>query len=73
MDHDTPPRARSAASPAREVELKLETDRTALQRLKKAAPPPGFTVARAVTKPLQSIYFDTPDLALKTACRIAIA
>uniref|UniRef100_UPI003BA9715C CYTH and CHAD domain-containing protein n=1 Tax=Stappia sp. TaxID=1870903 RepID=UPI003BA9715C len=67
MDHDTPPRARSAASPAREVELKLETDRTALQRLKKAAPPPGFTVARAVTKPLQSIYFDTPDLALKTA------
>lgn len=67
MNQHTSPRAQSAPSPAREVELKLETDRAALQRLKKAAPPAGFTVARAVTRQLQSIYFDTPDLALKTA------
>ncbi|WP_417771643.1 CHAD domain-containing protein [Stappia sp.] len=50
-----------------ETELKLELDKADLQRLKKAAAPAGFSVARAVTRPLASIYFDTPDLALKRA------
>ena len=49
----------------REIELKLELDERALARLKTARPPTGFSVERAVTRALRSIYFDTPDLALK--------
>ncbi|WP_349358450.1 CYTH and CHAD domain-containing protein [Stappia sp.] len=51
----------------REIELKLELGEDALKRLKSASAPDGFAVERAVTRTLRSIYFDTPDLALKGA------
>lgn len=53
--------------PAREIELKLELDRAALARLKKIAAPDGYTVARALTRPLASVYYDTPGQALRAA------
>ena len=51
----------------REIELKLELETTAQDALKRAGSIDGFTASRAVNKTLQSIYFDTPDQALRKA------
>ncbi|SDU38346.1 CYTH and CHAD domain-containing protein [Stappia sp. ES.058] len=51
----------------REIELKLELTADALKRLKTAPAPAGFSVERARTRVLRSIYFDTPDMALRRA------
>lgn len=51
----------------REIELKLELDPSAQDTLKRMGAIDGFTAGRAVTKTLQSIYFDTPDQALRKA------
>ncbi len=51
----------------REIELKLELDPVAQDALKRAGAIEGFTASHAVTKTLQSIYFDTPDQALRNA------
>ena len=51
----------------REIELKLELDQSAQDTLKRMGAIDGFTAGRAVTKTLQSIYFDTPDQALRKA------
>ncbi|KZM51048.1 CYTH and CHAD domain-containing protein [Labrenzia sp. OB1] len=51
----------------REIELKLELDPTEQDALKSAGTIEGFTAGRAVTRTLQSIYFDTPDQALRKA------
>ncbi|WP_029058635.1 CYTH and CHAD domain-containing protein [Stappia stellulata] len=51
----------------REIELKLELDTDALKRLKTAPAPAGFSVDRARTRVLRSIYFDTPNQALRQA------
>eukprot|EP00873_Tetraselmis_striata_P011182 jgi/Tetstr1/431446/TSEL_002098.t1 len=51
----------------REIELKLELAPDALKRLKTAPAPAGFSVERARTKTLRSIYFDTPAQALRRA------
>lgn len=51
----------------REIELKLELEATAQDAIKRAGSIKGFTAGRAVTKTLQSIYFDTPDQALRKA------
>jgi inorganic triphosphatase YgiF len=51
----------------REIELKLELAPDALKRLKTAPAPAGFSVERARTKVLRSIYFDTPAQALRKA------
>ncbi|PVB61184.1 CYTH and CHAD domain-containing protein [Labrenzia sp. 011] len=51
----------------REIELKLELDPMAQDALKRAGSIEGFTAGRAVTRTLQSIYFDTPDQALRKA------
>jgi triphosphatase len=53
--------------PKREIELKLELAPDALKRLKTAPAPAGFSVDRARTQVLRSIYFDTPDQALRQA------
>ncbi|MBA5778961.1 CYTH and CHAD domain-containing protein [Stappia sp. F7233] len=50
-----------------ETELKIELDGDALRRLKRKALPQGFTSGQTVTRTLRSIYFDTPDQALKRA------
>lgn len=51
----------------REVELKLELARGGQQKLKGAPAPEGFAAERAATRALRSIYFDTPDRALRKA------
>ena len=51
----------------REVELKLELAKAGQQKLKGAPAPEGFAAERAVTRTLRSIYFDTPDQALRKA------
>ena len=51
----------------REIELKLELAPDALKRLKTAPAPAGFSVERARTQVLRSIYFDTPAQALRKA------
>jgi len=51
----------------REIELKLELESSAQDAIKRAGSIEGFTAGRAVTKTLQSIYFDTPDQALRQA------
>ncbi|MHA7775893.1 CYTH and CHAD domain-containing protein [Roseibium sp. M-1] len=51
----------------REIELKLELETGAQDALKRAGTIEGFTASRGVTKTLQSIYFDTPDQALRKA------
>jgi len=51
----------------REIELKLELDPTAQDAIKRAGTIAGFTASRSVSKTLQSIYFDTPDQALRKA------
>jgi len=51
----------------REIELKLELDPMAQEALKRIGAIEGFAAGRAVTKTLQSIYFDTPDQALRKA------
>lgn len=51
----------------REVELKLELAKAGQQKLKGAPAPDGFAVEPAVTRALRSIYFDTPDRALRKA------
>lgn len=52
---------------AREIELKLELDASAQESVKRSGTVDGFTAGRAATKTLQSIYFDTPDQALRAA------
>jgi triphosphatase len=52
---------------SREIELKLEVPTEAQEPLKKAPAPAGFKAGRAVTRTLHSIYFDTPDQALRRA------
>lgn len=52
---------------AREIELKLELDPAAQDAIKRTGTVEGFTASRSVTKTLQSIYFDTPDQALRKA------
>lgn len=52
---------------AREIELKLELDPVAQEDIKKSGAIAGFNASRAVTKTLQSIYFDTPDQVLRAA------
>ncbi|WP_299478276.1 CYTH and CHAD domain-containing protein [uncultured Roseibium sp.] len=51
----------------REIELKLELDQSAQDAMKRVGAIRGFSAGRAVTKTLQSIYFDTPDQALRKA------
>lgn len=51
----------------REIELKLELDQAAQDAIKRAGNIEGFTASRAVTKTLQSIYFDTQDQSLRKA------
>lgn len=51
----------------REIELKLEVSPDVLDQLKRGGALQRFTGGRAVTKSLQSIYFDTPDQALRKA------
>jgi len=51
----------------REIELKLELDPKAQDAIKRSGAIDGFTASRAVTRTLQSIYFDTPDQALRKA------
>ncbi|MTI43455.1 inorganic triphosphatase YgiF [Roseibium hamelinense] len=51
----------------KEIELKLDISPDVLERVKKSASYEGFTAGRASTKTLQSIYFDTPDQALRDA------
>ncbi|MEO9901275.1 MAG: CYTH domain-containing protein, partial [Nisaea sp.] len=55
------------SSSPKEIELKLEVPPQAQESLRKSPPPEGFTASRAVTKTLQSIYFDTADQALRKA------
>lgn len=50
---------------AREIELKLELDPRAQDAMKRAGTASGFSASKAVTKTLQSIYFDTPDQTLR--------
>lgn len=52
---------------AREIELKLELEAGAQNALKRAGTIAGFTAGRGTTRTLQSIYFDTPDQALRKA------
>ncbi|WP_420413139.1 CHAD domain-containing protein [Roseibium sp.] len=52
---------------AREIELKLELDPAAQDAMKRSGVIEGFSASRAATKTLQSIYFDTPDQALRNA------
>lgn len=52
---------------AREIELKLELDPGAQDAIKRIGTADGFAASKAVTKTLQSIYFDTPDQALRKA------
>lgn len=52
---------------AREIELKLELDPTAQEAIRRGGAIEGFAAGRPVTKTLQSIYFDTPDQALRKA------
>lgn len=51
----------------REIELKLELARPAMQRLRTEPAPQGFAVGRAATRTLRSIYFDNADRALRKA------
>lgn len=51
----------------KEIELKLEVSSTALDQLKRSGAPKDFSSSKAVTRALQSIYFDTPDQALRRA------
>lgn len=51
----------------REIELKIELDAPDRESVKRLASIDGFSASRAVTKTLQSIYFDTPDQALRAA------
>lgn len=51
----------------REIELKLEVDADALEELKAAPAPLGYTVDPPRTRDLRSIYFDTADLDLYRA------
>ncbi|MEP4031449.1 CYTH and CHAD domain-containing protein [Roseibium polysiphoniae] len=55
------------SSSPKEIELKLEVPPQAQETLRKSPAPEGFTASRAVTKTLQSIYFDTADQALRRA------
>jgi inorganic triphosphatase YgiF len=50
---------------AREIELKLELDPKAQDTIKRVGTFEGFTAGKAVTKTLQSIYFDTPEQTLR--------
>src|SRR5512134_61521 len=50
-----------------EVELKLRLPPEALARLRRLSLPGAAPVARAVSERLHSIYFDTPELALRRA------
>ncbi|WP_417769320.1 CHAD domain-containing protein [Stappia sp.] len=51
----------------REIELKLELARPAMQRLRSEPAPEGFAVGRAATRTLRSIYFDNAERALRKA------
>ncbi|MEM5583513.1 CYTH and CHAD domain-containing protein [Roseibium sp. AS2] len=51
----------------REIELKLELEPTAQDAIRRGGTVEGFAAGKAVTKTLQSIYFDTPDQALRKA------
>jgi len=51
----------------REIELKLELEPTAQDAVKRTGTIAGFSASRPVNKTLQSIYFDTPDQALRKA------
>lgn len=51
----------------REIELKLELARPAMQRLRTEPAPEGFAVGRAATRTLRSIYFDNAERALRKA------
>lgn len=51
----------------REIELKLELDPAAQDAVKRTGAIDGFSSGRATAKVLQSIYFDTPDQALRKA------
>jgi triphosphatase len=51
----------------REIELKLELDPAVREAVRKTGAVDGFTATKAVTRTLQSIYFDTPDQALRRA------
>ncbi|WP_420339539.1 CHAD domain-containing protein [Roseibium sp.] len=51
----------------REIELKLELDPAAQDEIKRSGALKDFAASRSVTKTLQSIYFDTPDQALRQA------
>lgn len=52
---------------ATEIELKLEADPRALERLRRHAAVKETKQGRAVTRSLTSVYFDTPDHALHAA------
>ncbi|MEM9634159.1 MAG: CYTH and CHAD domain-containing protein [Pseudomonadota bacterium] len=52
---------------AREIELKLELDPSAQDAMKRVGVIEGFSASKSATKTLQSIYFDTPDQALRKA------
>ncbi|MBO0346771.1 CHAD domain-containing protein [Roseibium sp. CAU 1637] len=49
----------------REIELKLEVSPEALERMKCAVPTEGFSQSEPQIKWLKSLYFDTPDQALR--------
>ncbi|GAB4528570.1 MAG: CYTH and CHAD domain-containing protein [Roseibium sp.] len=51
----------------REIELKLELDPAVRDAVKGSGTVDGFSATRPVTRTLQSIYFDTPDQALRKA------
>ncbi len=55
---------------ARETELKLELDPTALQRLRRHPLLRALKHGRAATSHLVSVYFDTPTLALKAGRKV---
>lgn len=61
------PAAPPAPAPEREVELKLVLDRDGLAKLKRSELIRKLTDGRATSQALESVYFDTPDRALRAA------
>ncbi|ADZ68865.1 CYTH and CHAD domain-containing protein [Polymorphum gilvum] len=55
------------AKPNQEIELKLELSAEDCPAVATAGTPHGFTAGRPTTRLLRSIYFDTPDQALRRA------
>lgn len=52
---------------SKEIELKLEISPELQDQIKRSSAPAGFSSSRAVTRTLQSIYFDTPTQSLRKA------